>query len=97
MSILTGVIRDGRVELDAPAPLPDGTRVRVQPDLADMDDCDQEPWPTTPDGIEAMLRELDTIEPAILTPQEEAEIATFRAACKARDIEKVRKQMGLTL
>jgi hypothetical protein len=96
MSVLTGVIRDGRVELDTPAPLPNGTRVRVEPETADADDYEHEPWPTTPEGIEVMLRELDAIEPAILTPQEQADIAAFRAASKAKDIAKVRKQMGLS-
>jgi hypothetical protein len=93
---LTGVIRDGRVELDAPARLPNGTRVRVEPDASQSEEYEQEPWPTTPEGIEAMLQELDAIEPAILTPKEQAEIAEFRAACRAKSVEKVRKQMGLS-
>ena len=96
MSVLTGVIRDGRVELDVPAPLPNGTRVRVEPETADSDDFEQQPWPTTPEGIEAMLRELDAIEPAVLTAEEQADIAKSRAACKAKDMEKVRRQMGLS-
>ena len=33
---LTGTIVNGRVELDAPAGLPDGTRVRFVPDTADL-------------------------------------------------------------
>ena len=95
-AVLTGVIREGRVELDAPAPLPNGTRVRIEPECTDEEDSDHHPWPTTPEGIEIMLRELDAIEPAVLTPQEQIEIAEFRAACKAKDVEKVRKQMGLS-
>ena len=94
MSILTGVIHEGRVELDAPAPLPNGTRVHVKPDPSEADDWDQEPWPTTPDGIEAMLRELAAIEPAVLTPEEEADFAAWRRAMKDRDIEKMRLRTG---
>jgi len=43
-TMLTGVIRGGRVELDIPADLPDGTRVRFVP-LADDDDDDIGPPP----------------------------------------------------
>ena len=43
---LTGTILDGRVELDAPADLPDGTRVRFVPDpLGEDDEGDLGPPP----------------------------------------------------
>jgi hypothetical protein len=95
MNVVTGIVRDGHVELDSPTAFPNGTRVRVQLDHDELEDEEQHPWPTTMEGIEAMLRELDAIEPAILTPEEQADIARFRAASKAKDVEKVRKQMGL--
>ena len=47
-TMLTGVIRDGRVELDIPADLPDGTRVRFVP-LPDDDDDDIGPPSETHD------------------------------------------------
>jgi len=47
------------------------------------------------EGIEAMIRELEAIEPAVLTPEEEAQIAANRRAMKEMDIEKMRKRMGL--
>ncbi len=46
---LTGTILDGRVELDAPADLPDGTRVRFVPDPLGEDEDDLGPPPDTHD------------------------------------------------
>jgi hypothetical protein len=95
MNTITGIVLNGRVELDAPSAFPNGTRVRVRPDVEQEEDDEQHEWPTTPEGIEAMIRELEAIEPAILTPEEEAQIAASRKAMKAKDIESMRRQMGL--
>ncbi|HJZ93830.1 MAG TPA: hypothetical protein VKE40_23355 [Gemmataceae bacterium] len=95
MNVVTGIVRDGHVELDTPTAFPNGTRVRVQPDHDDVEDDEQHPWPTTMEGIEAMIRELEVIEPAILTAEEEAQIAANRKAMKAKGIESMRKRMGL--
>jgi len=92
---LTGIIRDGRVELDLPGALPNGTRVRIQPELEDNDCDEQHPWPTTMEGIEAMIEELRAIEPAVPTPNEEATIIANRKAMKAKSIEAMHKRMGL--
>ena len=94
MSVLAGVIRAGRVEFDGPVFLPEGTRVRVEPEDDDgfRDDDD---WPTTPEGIEELIREMEAIEPVVLTPEEEERIAQARAAVRAISLAAVRKQMGL--
>jgi hypothetical protein len=85
MSALMGVVRDGRVEFEAPNPLPDGTRVRVEPAAGEHDDWGVEnEWPETPEGIEAMIAELRAIEPAVLTPAEQADLQAFRAASGQR-------------
>jgi len=56
---LTGTIVDGRVELDAPADLPDGTRVRVSVPRVGEEDDDLGPPPDTHDRATelAILRE----------------------------------------
>jgi hypothetical protein len=95
MGVITGIVRGGHVELDCPAPFPDGTRVRIQPADETFEDDEQHDWPTTPEGIEAMIRELQAIEPAVLTAEEEAAIAARRQAMKQRDIELMRQRMGL--
>jgi hypothetical protein len=97
MERITATVQGGRFVPDAPVGLPDGTRVTL--DLVSTNGegaAASRPWPTTPEGIEELIRELEAIEPAILTPQEEGELAEFRAAVKRKDIESVRKQMGLT-
>ncbi len=94
MSAITGIVRSGHVELDGPVPFPDGTRVKVLPADDASDDDDAYEWPTTPEGIEAMIRELQAIEPAVLTPAEEADIAARRRAMKDHDIEKMRRRTG---
>lgn len=94
METITGIIRGGHVELDGPAPFPDGTRVRIQPAAGESEDAEAHEWPTTQEGIEAMIRELQAIEPAVLTAEEEAEITAWRRAMKEKDIESMRKRMG---
>ncbi|HKB03445.1 MAG TPA: hypothetical protein VKD90_14575 [Gemmataceae bacterium] len=95
MGMITGIVRGDHVELDGPTPFPDGTRVRIQPAEETSENDEQYEWPTTPEGIEAMIRELQAIEPAVLTPEEEAAIAARRKAMKERDIELMRQRMGL--
>ena len=97
MERFDATVQGGQFVLDRPVRLPDGTRVTldlVSPDAESFDDAERE-WPTTQEGIEEMIRELEAIEPAVLTLEEERGIAAFRAACKAKDIEKMRRRMGL--
>ena len=94
MSILTGVIRDGRVELDTPAALPNGTRVRVEPE-AEEGFLRDEDWPTTPEGIDALVRRMEQLDPIVLTPEDEARIAAARTAVRDVTLAAVRKQMGI--
>lgn len=96
MKTMLGVIRGGRVELDTPTRLPDGTRVRVEP--ADQNDgfMREEDWPTTPEGIEELVRRMEAIEPLILTPEDEARIAAARAAVREATLAAVRQQMGIS-
>jgi hypothetical protein len=55
----------------------------------------EEDWPTTPEGIAALIERWKEHEPPILTPEEEADLAAWRAEMKRFNIEAVRKQMGL--
>jgi hypothetical protein len=94
MSILTGVIHNGRVELDAPAPLPDGTRVRVEPETDEAFIRDED-WPTTPEAVEEHVRRMEQLDPVLLTPDDDARIASARAAVRDVTLAAVRKQMGI--
>jgi hypothetical protein len=95
MSILTGVIRDGRVELDAPAPLPDGTRVLIEPAERGEGFIREDDWPTTPEEVEELVRRMETIEPIVLTPEDETRIAAARSAVREATLAAVRQQMGI--
>jgi hypothetical protein len=95
MGAMLGVVRGGRVEFDTPAPLPDGTRVRVEPADADEGFIREEDWPTTPEGIEDLVRRMEAIEPLIFTPEEEKQIDAARAAVREASKAAIRKQMGL--
>ena len=95
MEAMLGVIRGGRVELEAPTQLPEGTRVRIEPADEDEGFIRDEDWPTTPEGIEELIRHMESIEPVVLTPQEEQQIAAARAAVREASKAAVRKQMGL--
>jgi hypothetical protein len=97
MDRFSATVEGGRFVPDAPVGLPDGTRVTL--DLVSANGAghhESRTWPTTPEGIEELIRELEAIEPAVLTPKEEEELARFRAALKLKDIESVKKRMGLT-
>ena len=56
--LLKGVVRDGRVELDDPIDLPDGTEVVVTASQANRDDDIM-----TPAEIERVLKAMHLLEP----------------------------------
>ncbi len=90
MNALQGTIRNGQVALDAPARLPEGTRVKVVPVEATRPTLGmrEEDWPTTPEGIAALLARMDQVEPGWLSPEDDA---AWRAALRAeKEIEKAR-------
>lgn len=91
MSVLQGTIKNGQVILDARAPLPDGARVEVRPleEARPPLGMREEDWPTTPEGIAALLERMDQVEPGgWLSPEDEA---AWKAALRAqKESEKAR-------
>ncbi len=83
MSAIRGKYVNGAVVLGRAADWPDGTEVIVEPvpsgGPVGMRDED---WPTTPEGIAALLARMDQVEPLELTPEEEADIAAWRQKVK---------------
>jgi hypothetical protein len=79
MSAIRGRVTGGKIELTAPAGWPDGTEVEVRP-VEETVGLTEEEWPETPEEIEAWLRWYDSLEPLILTPEDEARIAEARKA-----------------
>jgi hypothetical protein len=71
MSAIRSVVKNGRVEVDAPPDWPDGTPVRVELGLKGKSEDDDE-GPETPEEIQAWLRWYHSLEPIVMTPEEEA-------------------------
>jgi hypothetical protein len=55
----------------------------------------EEDWPTTPEGIAALLERWKQHEPLTFTPEERAEIDAGREWFKQYELEKVREEWGL--
>ncbi len=90
MNALQGTVRNGQIVLDEPADLPEGTRVEVVPVEAGRPALGmrEDDWPTTSEGIGALLARMDEVQPAWLSPEEDA---AWRAALRAqKEIEKAR-------
>jgi hypothetical protein len=83
MNLLQGTIKDGQIILDAPAALPEGTRVEIVPieEARPRLGMREEDWPTTPEGTAALLERMEQVEPGWLSPDDDA---TWRAALRAQ-------------
>jgi hypothetical protein len=58
MAKVNGTYQDGRVILDNPVDWPNGRRVTVSSDEIRIGMTEEE-WPTTPEGIEALIHRMD--------------------------------------
>jgi hypothetical protein len=74
MNALQGTVRNGQVVFDEPVELPEGMRVEVLPVDAGrpMVGMREEDWPTTAEGIAALLARMDKVEPGWLSPEDDA-------------------------
>jgi len=100
--MIKGVYRNGHVELTKPVDWPEGYEVDVLPHQTNGDEppkekwgMDESEWPTTPEGIEALIARMDSREPLELTPEEERKwnegLRWFDEVSRGA----MRKQMGL--
>jgi hypothetical protein len=85
MNAILSVVKNGRVEVDAPPDWPDGAPERVELGLIGRTEYDEE-RPETPEEIEEWVRRFRAIEPIELTPEEEAAWQAARQAQKEFDI-----------
>lgn len=87
MNTLQGTFKNGQIILDFPAILPEGTRVEVLPieNAQAAVQMTEENWPTTPEGIAALLARMDSVEPGWLSPEDEANWHAALEAQKERD------------
>lgn len=83
MSAIRGKYLDGTVVLQSRANWPNGTEVVVQPTAtAESIGMRDDDWPTTPEGIASLLARMDQFTAIQITPEEEADIATWRQKIK---------------
>ncbi len=68
-----GIIRNGRIEVDEPINLPDGTELRIPiPDLPPTLGIRDDEWSDAPEAIVAWIGWYDSLEPLEITPAERA-------------------------
>jgi hypothetical protein len=90
MNALKGTMRNGQIVLDDPGGLPEGARVEVLPVEAAhaARGMREQDWPTTPEGIAALLARMDQAEPGWLSPQD---ADAWRAALREqKELDKAR-------
>lgn len=79
MSAITGRVENGLVILDEPASLAEGSRVVVQPlDGAEPLGVSESQWQDTPEAIADWIAWYDSLEPIILSPDDEQSMAAYR-------------------
>lgn len=100
----TGVFQNGRVELSTPPGWADGMKVVVTPVTVSRADGEsdataasfqmmrEEDWPTTPEGIAALLASWRELEPLEFTPEEAADLKAARAAYKEYELKRQREE-----
>jgi len=71
------VVQDRKIVVSVPDDLPDGTKVEVTiaPDSEKIG-IDESDWNDSPAGIEAWIRQYESLKPLILTDADRAEIDT---------------------
>ena len=77
MSTIRTTIVDGHVHVPVPDDLANGTEVEVWilPLISEAKPGDGD-WDDSPEGIEAWMKQYDSLEPLVLTESERAEMAT---------------------
>ncbi len=68
--------RLGQIEFDSGVDWPEGTRVEVFPLSIESVGMNEADWPTTPEGIAALLKRMDECEPLEMS---DAEYAAWEA------------------
>jgi hypothetical protein len=101
MNALQGTIKNGQIILDVPDALPEGTRVEILPinETSPTLGMREVEWPTTPEGIAALLERMEQVEPGWLSADDDAVWRTALRAQKQSDttrfLEEAEKLQGM--
>jgi hypothetical protein len=78
VTTIKAIVRNGRIEVDEPIDLPDGTQLTIPiPESPGLGVSDKD-WSDSPEAIEAWIRWYDALEPVEFTPSERAARETAR-------------------
>jgi hypothetical protein len=73
MTSIKAVVRNGRIEVDKPISLPDGTQLTIPiPELSERLENTDEDRSDTPEAIENWIRWYDALEPVEFTEEDRA-------------------------
>jgi len=87
MTTIKAIIRNGRIEIDEPLDLPDGTELTIPiPVLPAPPGVRDEDWSDTPEAIEAWIRWYDSLEPLEFAPAERAAWEAARREQKEHEL-----------
>lgn len=85
---IKAMVHNGRIEVDVPDEWPEGTPVAIEPlPQDDSPGMREEDWPTSPEGIAALLKSWNEMEPLEITREEQADIDAWRKKVKQFTIE----------
>ena len=95
VNAIKAVIKDGRLELQAPPDWPDGTEVLIEPTTAPVRDIglDESEWRDGADDLADWDAWIKTVEPLEFTAEEAARMAEFEEQVRRFNVEAVRRQM----
>ena len=86
MSVVRGVVADGKVVVPVPADWPDGTEVVIRP-AEETVGLTEEEWLDTPEAIEEWVAWLQSLKP-FMTPEDEARWQEARRVQKEFELSK---------
>lgn len=87
--VLKGVIRNGRVEMDEPIDLPDGTEVVLTPEAASNDE-----GPPTPDEIARVLAAMQRLKPLDMPDAVAADLDAWERKLERHSIDHSKDGIG---
>ncbi len=89
---IKGFVRNGRVEVDRPIDLPNGTPVVVTTDMSAADDDGS----MSPEEIARVLAAMQEVEPFMMTEQEQAESDAWLQKIKEYTIGKMNQEDAIS-
>lgn len=95
MTIIKGVVQNGRVNVASPPDWPEGCEVIIEPLPTSPENVglDESEWRDDPAGLADWDAWIQTIEPLEFTPEEQAKMARFDEEMRRFNLKAVRKQM----